>query len=121
MALSLLADENITAATVQKLRERGHDVLWVLEDAPRSPDEQVLDWAGTSGRILLTFDKDFGDLVYRERVSFEGGIVLFRLSGLKAQAEAEFVADVLGRREDWQGHFSVVTPQSLRMAPLPRS
>jgi len=60
----VLADENVPKKAVEALRERGHDVLWVAEVAPGSKDEEVLALAIREGRILLTFDKDFGERAF---------------------------------------------------------
>ena len=62
-----LADENFLGDAVTALREAGHDIAWIRTDAPGSTDRQVLTRAVAERRILLTFDKDFGDLAYRCR------------------------------------------------------
>jgi len=59
-----LANENVPLAVVTSLRKDGHDVAWVREDAAGSTDDQVLGRAVKEGRVLLTFDKDFGELVF---------------------------------------------------------
>jgi predicted nuclease of predicted toxin-antitoxin system len=56
-----LADENVPASTVRALTDAGHDVIWVRISAPGSSDNDVLAQAAREGRILLTFDKDFGE------------------------------------------------------------
>ncbi|HRZ52400.1 MAG TPA: DUF5615 family PIN-like protein, partial [Candidatus Contendobacter sp.] len=75
-----LADENFLGDAVTALREAGHDIVWIRTDAPGSTDRQVLTRAVAERRILLTFDKDFGDLAYRCRLPATCGIVLFRIS-----------------------------------------
>ena len=59
--MRLLADENIPGDAVAALRATGHDVAWIRIEAPGSPDQDVLSRAQQEGRILLTFDKDFGE------------------------------------------------------------
>ena len=61
----ILADENVPGAAVARLRDAGHDVSWVSEDAPGTADPDVLERASKEDRLLVTFDKDFGDLAYR--------------------------------------------------------
>jgi predicted RNase H-like HicB family nuclease/predicted nuclease of predicted toxin-antitoxin system len=76
----LLADEGVDAATVARLRLDGHDVTYVAELAPGITDDGVLVLANGEGRVLLTIDKDFGELVFRlRRVS--AGVLLVRLAG----------------------------------------
>ena len=65
--MRLLADENFPGRAVDALREAGHDVVWVRSAAPRTRDIDLLAWAAREGRVLLTFDKDFGEIgaIYR--------------------------------------------------------
>jgi predicted nuclease of predicted toxin-antitoxin system len=63
--MRLCANENIAEDCVIRLRQSGHDVLWIREAAPGSADSDVLARALAEGRLLITFDKDFGELVSR--------------------------------------------------------
>jgi hypothetical protein len=69
-------------------------------------------------RLLITFDKDFGELVFRRGSAASCGVVLFRLRGLSPTAIAVRVADALETRSDWVGCFSVVDASRIRMVPL---
>jgi predicted nuclease of predicted toxin-antitoxin system len=60
-----LADECVDASLVARLRAAGHDVVYVAEIAPATSDAEVVGLAQRDGRLLLTEDKDFGDLVFR--------------------------------------------------------
>ena len=60
------ADENIARALVAQLRARGHDVLYASEAQPRASDTDWLTRAEAEGRLILTSDKDFGDLIFRD-------------------------------------------------------
>ena len=61
--MNLIADENVDAAIVERLRAEGHDVVWVADLAPGVTDQAVLREANAKGAILVTADKDFGELV----------------------------------------------------------
>jgi predicted nuclease of predicted toxin-antitoxin system len=74
--MKLLADECCDAALVAALRVDSHDVLFVVESTPGSTDDEVLRQAYAEGRILLTEDKDFGELVYRLKRPARGIILL---------------------------------------------
>jgi hypothetical protein len=67
--MRILADENFPGDAVTALRERGHDVAWIRMDAPGSSDPAVVRRARDEGRLLVTFDKDFGELAFRQRVA----------------------------------------------------
>jgi predicted nuclease of predicted toxin-antitoxin system len=88
--------------------------------APGSDDDAVLALAATEGRLLITFDKDFGELVFRRGAKASHGVVLFRIPQPSAAAVAERVATTLASRNDWSGHFSVVEEFAIRMRPLPQ-
>jgi predicted nuclease of predicted toxin-antitoxin system len=117
--MRLLANENIPGDAVRLLRTRGHDVSWVREDSPGATDLANLERAVSERRVLITLDKDFGDLVFRMGREASCGVVLFRI-GLRAPMPvAEKIVEVLGSREDWTGHFSVADDRQLRMVLLP--
>jgi predicted nuclease of predicted toxin-antitoxin system len=78
MRLRLLADENIAAPLVHALRSAGHDVTYVAELAPGLTDDAVLSLARQESRLLLTEDRDFGELVFR-LMKNPPGIILLRL------------------------------------------
>jgi predicted nuclease of predicted toxin-antitoxin system len=117
--LHLLADENIPASALAALRARGHDVQSIREDAPGSSDDEVLRRAISEKRLLLTFDKDFGELVFRKGRDASSGVVLFRIAAMSPRLFAQLAVNVLEGRNDWSGHFSVVEETRIRMTRLP--
>lgn len=60
--MRFLADENFPGNAVTALQARGHDIVWIRTAAPGGKDEEILAWAVREERVLLTFDKDFGEL-----------------------------------------------------------
>ena len=91
--MKVVADEGMEQQVVDRLRQDGHDVVYVKELSPSITDDEVLQLANDQGALLLTADKDFGELVYRlGRV--HAGRVLHRLSGLANEKKAETVAKV---------------------------
>lgn len=117
--LRFLADENFPGLAVSELRKRGHDVVWIVTDAPGISDEEVLARARNENRVLLTFDKDFGELVFRAGKSASSGVVLFRISARSPEYVAETAARVLEHRDDWVGHFAVVENTRVRLTKIP--
>ena len=77
--MTFLADENFPRPALLVLREAGNDVRSVAEDCPGSSDEYVADLCARDARVLLTFDKDFGELVFRRGLRAGLAIVLFRV------------------------------------------
>jgi len=115
-----LADENVPLGIVEGLRHRGHDVLWVRTHSPGLADKDVLHFAVEQERVVLTFDKDFGELVFREYATARG-IVLLRLILGSPSATADYVVDILDRRDDWEGHFTVIERDRIRLVDLPKA
>ena len=118
--MRLCANENISEDCVVKLRQNGYDVLWIRESAPGSPDEVVLARAHRENRLLITCDKDFGQLVFQQGAPASHGVILLRISQTSSGVAAERVAAALASRDDWAGHFSVVDDFGIRMRPLTR-
>jgi len=114
-----LADENLASSTVEALRRLGHDVAWIRTDAPGSTDEQVLARAGAERRVLLTADKDFGELAFRAVLPAESGIILSRVRGSAGTRTATLLS-AIETRGDWASHFTVVENDRIRMTELPR-
>jgi predicted nuclease of predicted toxin-antitoxin system len=117
--MRILANENFPGDAVQALQARGHDVAWVRADAPGSSDPQVLARAQAEGRVLVTFDKDFGELAFRSGLPASSGIVLFRISMPSSSHVARVAVAALESPVDWAGHFAVVEDDRIRMTPLP--
>ncbi len=117
--MRFIANENIMATVIGELRRRGHDVLWAKESMPGATDESILATAQEQKRLVLTHDKDFGELAFRFGLPADCGILLARPSGNGPQADAERLLAVIDSRSDWSGNFSVVSQGRLRLRPLP--
>ena len=79
--MRFLVNENVSGTVIEKLRQSGHDVLSVKESMRSVQDDVILSRAQAEQRIVVTHDKDFGELAFRARLPASCGIVLFRLSG----------------------------------------
>ncbi|HEX5273526.1 MAG TPA: DUF5615 family PIN-like protein [Gemmataceae bacterium] len=113
--MNLVADENIDRGVVERLRRDGHAVDWIAEISPSVSDEEVLGRAAASGAVLITEDKDFGELVYRRQLS-HAGVLLVRLEGLDNAAKAEVVSQaVRDNAAELPGAFAVVSHDSVRL------
>lgn len=117
--MRFLANENFPGDAVTALRASGHDVVWVRQDAPGMNDPDILAWAMRDGRVLLTFDKDFGELAWQARLPASCGIVLFRLPMPPPDRVGKFLSSRIEERTDWSGNFAVIEPGRVRMRRLP--
>ena len=119
--MRVIANENVTGTVIRKLREQGHDVLSVKESMQGADDRLILECAENEQRLVITQDKDFGELACRYRLPASCGIVLFRLSDVDSSTDNQRMFDVIESRSDWIGRFSVVTNRRIRMRPLPEN
>ena len=113
-----VADENIDRQLVEMLRTSGHEVVYIAEIEPAADDPDVLERASKAAAILLTGDKDFGELVYRmKKVAY--GVVLLRLHGLAPEVKANLLASVLkDHLADLPGSFTGISHESIRVRKL---
>jgi predicted nuclease of predicted toxin-antitoxin system len=120
--LRLLANENVPRLFVARLHQRSHDVRWIWEEQRGIADPRVLAEALEQRRVLLTSDKDFGELVFRQGKQASCGVILIRLV---TRSQAEFVDRVLSVLEAyesrWIGHFAVIGNRKIRIVELPES
>ncbi len=113
--MNVLADEGIDRQIVDALREKGYIVGYVAEMDPGTSDDAVLELANREEVILLTADKDFGELVFRLR-KLSSGVVLVRLAGLSPEKKSEIVVSCLMNHfSEVQGSFSVITATGVRI------
>jgi predicted nuclease of predicted toxin-antitoxin system len=119
--MRLLANENFPGDAIAALRVAGHDVVWMRDRSPGASDQAVLQLAQAQNRILLTFDKDFGELAFRSKLPSSSGIILFRLRPISPEYISSIAVEVLARPSEWNGHFAVVEENRIRLVPLPKS
>ncbi len=113
--MNLVADEGVDRPVVERLRQDGHDVVYVAELSPSIADEEVLQQANARSAILVTADKDFGELVFRQGL-VHSGVMLLRFAGLANATKAAMVAEVCrDRGAELMGAFSVVSPGQVRI------
>ena len=113
--MNFLADESVDQPIVNRLREDGHDVAAIAELQPSLLDDVVLSRANDSGALRLTADKDFGELVFRQR-RVTTGVVLIRLAGLSVAAKLGVVsAAIREHASELPGAFTVISPGMVRI------
>lgn len=113
--MRLLWDEGVERQIVERLRSDGRDVDYVAEMDPGISDDEVLERANVAGSILVTPDKDFGELVYTQRRSHHG-VILLRLFGLSPDEKARTESIAVDQHTDEIfGSFVVIEPGKIRI------
>lgn len=114
---ALLLDENMPRSAGAALVGAGHDVVHIADTDPAADDRRVLARARESGRMLVTFDADFGDLVFQQGVAPPAAILYLRMHPIDGAASAALVLQALAAPVE--GQFVVCTRDGLRRRPLP--
>ncbi|MCB9282635.1 MAG: DUF5615 family PIN-like protein [Lewinellaceae bacterium] len=110
-----LADESVDFRIVTHLREDGYEIEAIVEINPSISDEEVLTLANEMEAILVTEDKDFGELTYRLKKPNQG-IVLIRMSGVQIEEKIEKIRQVLENYlEDLRRKFTVISKDKVRI------
>jgi predicted nuclease of predicted toxin-antitoxin system len=118
--MHFLANENFPVASVHLLRAAGHDVAAVGEESPGITDEQVLIRAASEGRIILTFDRDYGRLIFQQGRPSPTGVVYLRFTPLSPAEPAERLLELMTHGAiKFDGLFTVLQRDQVRQRPLP--
>jgi predicted nuclease of predicted toxin-antitoxin system len=116
--VNFLADECCDTGIVASLRADGHDVVYMRERQAGASDEEVLQNAFVEGRILLTEDKDFGELIYRLKKP-ACGIILIRIDVQERYEKWPRLEALIAKYGDrLPGHFVVLELSKYRFRPL---
>lgn len=118
--MRLLANENFPLPSVRLLRKAGWDVVSVTEDTPGLEDTEVLTRAADQQRVIVTFDRDYGELIYRLRMRSPAGVIYLRFRPQTPEEPAAIMLNLL-QAEDLQFErwFTVVERNQIRQRPLP--
>lgn len=116
--MNFLADESLDYPIVDALRQNGHDVYSIFEKNQGISDNIVLSLAKEQNRIILTVDKDFGELAFRLKL-VSSGIILLRIPEYTIE---EKITTIIGCIAQFQEHlplcFCVITDKKIRFTPL---
>jgi predicted nuclease of predicted toxin-antitoxin system len=118
--MRFLANENFPLPSVRLLREGGYDVASITEDSPGIEDTEVLARAVDEQRMILTFDSDYGELIYRLRLPSPRGVIFLRFRPHSPEEPAIVLLNLLQIEElQFEERFTVVDSSSIRQRPLP--
>jgi predicted nuclease of predicted toxin-antitoxin system len=113
--MKLLFDESVDLPIAHHLRDLGYEVQSITEIAPGISDEMVLARAELTGAVLVTIDKDFGELIYRQH-QLSQGIILLRLEELPFSQKASILEAIIEQHgSELAGAFTVITQQQVRV------
>ena len=112
-----LANENIPLNVLNALRNIDIDIISIKDFLTGAKDEEVLSFAIKENRIIITFDKDFGELIFRKRYKTKG-VILLRFTPKSPDYIREKLENLLISDIDFEGHFTVVKEERIRLMPI---
>ncbi|HEX5337473.1 MAG TPA: DUF5615 family PIN-like protein [Gallionella sp.] len=119
MSIPILANENFPAPAIRKLRAAGLDVVAVSEVMPSVSDKVVLEYARRELRWIVTFDRDYGDLIFREGLLPPPAILFFCQEPYPPDRPADLVLAMLSEPQQAEGCMVVISERSIRRKHFP--
>ena len=114
-----LANENIPLATVFRLRREGFDVASISLDAPSITDAEVMQIASDENRTIITFDRDYGELIYKYGFRPPAGVIYLRMQNYQPEEPAELLLKLLNNPDlKFDGFFTVADEKSVRQRKI---
>ncbi len=121
MTPSLIVNENFPAPATWLLRSKGVDLISVQETMQGASDEMVLAKASETGSWLVTFDRDYGELVFSRKCPPPRAIIYLRQEPIPPTEPAKWVLELLAEPNEVDGYLVVVGQHTVRRRPLPKS
>lgn len=116
--MKFLADENFPITAFRILQESGYDIKHVAFDMPSITDREVTDFAIQEERIILTFDSDYGTLIFKFGYR-PPGVVYFRLTNISAGEPAHILATILKEGHQIEQMHTVIEQDKIRQRRIP--
>jgi predicted nuclease of predicted toxin-antitoxin system len=116
----LLLNENFPAPSARLLREAGFDVLTIAESLAGMKDVEVLALAVREQRWLVTFDRDYGELLFARHYPAPPAVILLRVSSYRPEEPANWIMELTRDGQDCLGKFTVFDGITIRNRPLLR-
>jgi predicted nuclease of predicted toxin-antitoxin system len=107
--MKFLANENFPLPSAVLLRKIGLDVRHIAEDCPSVKDSAVMKIARDEDRIIITFDRDYGELVFRRMLPPPPGIIYLRFKPYYPAEPGEVIANLISTAQiSFSGKFTVI-------------
>jgi predicted nuclease of predicted toxin-antitoxin system len=118
--VKLLANENFPLASIRQLRQAGYEVESVTETMLSAPDTQVLKHAAANKQIILTFDKDYGELIFHRKIAVPDGLIFLKFDPFTPLEPGEMLIEMIFKAGiEITGFFIVLERDAIRKRKLP--
>ena len=120
--MDFLANENFPLASIRLLRQSGHRVVSIIQEVPGSKDRDILSRACAEKLVILTFDRDYGELIYRYKSTPPAGVVYLRFAPMTPDEPGEIMLNIIGNKNlSLINHFTIVERGRIRQRTLQRA
>ncbi|MEO8085584.1 MAG: DUF5615 family PIN-like protein [Bacteroidota bacterium] len=117
--MKFLANENFPAKSVLLLRKNNLDVISIGENYPGISDEEVMNFSIQEQRTILTFDKDYGELIYKYGYKPVAGVLFFRISEFEPEQPGQLLLELLSSNQiEMENYFTVVDSDRIRQRKI---
>ncbi len=116
--MRFLANENFPIPSILYLRAHGYEVISISETWSDASDEEVLAKAVEKALIILTFDRDYGTLIFRYQLTAPPAVVYFRMKGQTPDVAAKILLSNLEEGLKIEGYFTVIEAAGIRQREL---
>jgi predicted nuclease of predicted toxin-antitoxin system len=120
MNARLLLNENFPAPSIKPLRDAGLDVLAIAETCAGMDDVDVLALAVREQRWVITFDRDYGELLFARHYPAPPAVILLRVESYRPEEPAEWIMELIRNEQEHLGKFTVFNGSTSRSRPLLR-
>jgi predicted nuclease of predicted toxin-antitoxin system len=118
--MKFLANENIPKTTVQFLRGKGLDIEWIGEEYQGIKDTEVIHYAIEQGRTIITFDRDYGELIFKDGYVVPSGVIYLRTDIIDPVKISEIVLNLIDSElYQIEGNFTVADGETIRQRRIP--
>ena len=117
--MKFLANENFPFPSIKLLRQAGHDVTSISELYPGISDFEVVEKAKIEKSIILTFDKDYGEIIFKLNIERPPAVVFFRFKGENPKIAGKMLVGLLELKLNLSNTFTVIEKESLRQRTYP--
>ena len=115
--MKFIADENIPQEVIDTLKSQEIDIISIFDIKAGLSDEEVLTFSRKEKRTLITFDKDFGEMIFRKKMKNEG-VIFLRLHPQSPEEITQLLKKIFQMKIDFTTSFCVVEKERLRIIPL---
>lgn len=113
--MKLLANENFPLTSVKILKESGYDVMYIGTDFSGVSDSEVMQIAIDDMRVILTFDRDYGELIFRKGFKPPKGVIYLRWADFKPNEPGDYLRDLFFKGEiNFDGKLTVINEKTIR-------